>query len=200
MSAAAILAVLVAAGCEPKPPPEAAKRSVVRPLIGLAIDVPQGWTYRELGGDVVLEIYKAAPAQAAAPTSSAAGPQTPANPAGKAAAPESPGNGSGAVVHVVVIDRDRAGLKEWADQAIKDSQEIQPDLAVTAREETKLADGREALRITLRSERALEPLVQEMLLVQASSRAYALIATGPAGDMAAAQGAVKTCFDSLVVW
>jgi len=205
VSAAAVLAILVASGCEAKPPAEAARRSVVRPVLGFAIDVPQGWTYRELGGDIVLEIYKAE-ALPATPTPSA-GAEVATQSAAAQAAPATPGSGSGAVIHVVVIDRDRIGLKEWADQAIKDSQEIQSDLAVTSREETKLRDWRaenggqlDAIRLTLRSGRAVEPLVQEMLLVQTASRAYAVIATGAASDMAAAQAAVKACFDSLVVW
>ena len=60
-----LLATLVAGGCEGRMPAEAAGRSLVRPALGLALDVPQGWTFRDLSGDVVLEIY---PAPAAAPT------------------------------------------------------------------------------------------------------------------------------------
>jgi hypothetical protein len=109
------------------------------------------------------------------------------------------------VIHVVVIDRDRLGLKEWADQAIKDSREIQSDLEETARQETQLAPiagepARPALRVTLRSQRALEPLVQEMLLVQTPARNYAVMATGPQRLMMAARADIQACFDSLVVW
>jgi len=58
MSALAILAAVLT-GCEPAPPPDAAKCNVVRPTLRFAIDVPEGWTWTDFAGDVVLEITRA---------------------------------------------------------------------------------------------------------------------------------------------
>ena len=166
-------------------PPQAANHSLVRPALRLAVDVPQGWAFRDLGGDVVLEIYARTPHPSA--------PQ--AAPAENAAA-----RPSLAVIQVVAINREGVSLDDWATQAIKDSQELQSDLEVTSRTKTQLSDGREALAITLKNPRGMQPLIQKMLLAVTDRRAYGLLATAPESEMAAAEAAVKKCFDSFVVW
>jgi hypothetical protein len=186
-----LIAAAVAAGCQARPPKEAEGRTIVRPKLGLAIDVPQGWAFRDLYGDVVLEMYPQAPlvpaaGGAAAPTEPAAKPQGPSR--------------LPVVVHVVAIDRAGIDLAEWADQAVKDSRELQPDLAESYRQTVRLADGREALTLTLTSPRGVQPVVQRMLLAVTAKRAYAVLATAPESELAAAEPAFKTCFDSFSVW
>jgi hypothetical protein len=110
------------------------------------------------------------------------------------------GNRARPVVHVLVIEREEKSLAEWADRAIKDSQELQGDLEVTHREAAKLADGREALRVTLKNPRAVEPLLQEMLLVFTDANAYAVIATSPQSEQPACGPAFAKCFESFIVW
>lgn len=174
-------AVLVlAAGCTSRPPREAAGKDVIRPSLGFALNVPKGWSWRDLGGDVVLEIVPSA--------------------ASVAAADANRRERGGAVIHVVVVDRDHITPSSWADEAIEESQELQPDLEVTGRTKTILADGRNGLTVTLRSPRGLEPLVQRMLLAATKSRAYALIVTAPESTMASVAPAVQECFNSFVVW
>jgi hypothetical protein len=187
------------AGCEARAPKEAEGRDVVRPHLGFAIDVPQGWTFRDLYGDVVLEIYpqgsrggsgpEGAAAQTAAPAKAA-----PAAVTGRAPTPARP------VVQVVAIDREGIALGDWADQAVKDSKEFQADLEVTDRKPVRLADGREALRLALKNPRGIQPLVQQMLLAVTDRRAYAVLATAPESDRPAAEAAFDKCFNSFVVW
>lgn len=181
----ACLAV-VAAGCEAKPPPQAAGRDVVRPALGFALDVPEGWTWRDLGGDVALEIIEQAPAKAETPAA-----------AQKEDRPEKRG---GPVAHVVVVDREGMALDAWVAQAVKDSQEFQADLEATPPEKTRLADGREALVVTLKNPHGLRPLLQKMLLATTGHRAYALMLTAPEQQMAAAGKTFKKSFDTFVVW
>jgi len=178
----ALLAVIALAGCEARPPAEAAGRDIVRPRLGFTIDVPDGWTFRDLYGDVVLEISPQGPATAAGePWQRALGRRI-------------------AVVDVVTIDREGIALDAWADQTIKESQEMQSDLEVVSRQARRLADGREALEVVLRNPRNVQPLVQRMLLVMTERRAYAVLATAPESDLPAAEAAFKKCFDSFVVW
>ena len=178
----ALLAVIALAGCEARPPAEAAGRDIVRPRLGFTIDVPDGWTFRDLYGDVVLEISPQGPATAAGePRQRALGRRI-------------------AVVDVVTIDREGIALDAWADQTIKESQEMQSDLEVVSRQARRLADGREALEVVLRNPRNVQPLVQRMLLVMTERRAYAVLATAPESDLPAAEPAFKKCFDSFVVW
>ena len=159
----------------------------MRPTLGFALDVPEGWTWRDLGGDVALEIIEAAAAKT----------ETPAPAPGQAPRPEKRG---GAVAHAVVVEREGMTLEAWADQAIKDSQQFQSALEAAPPEKTKLADGREALAVTLRNPRGLRPLVQKMLLATTKHRAYALMLTAPEPDMAAAEKAFKKSFETFVVW
>lgn len=177
---------VLAAGCSSAPPPQATGRTVVRPALGFALDVPEGWTWRDLGGDVALEIIEQTPAKA--DTSAAAA---------KEARIEKRG---GPVAHVVVVDREGMTLETWADQAIKDSQQFQSDLEASPPEKAKLADGREALAVTLKNPRGLRPLVQKMLLATTKHRAYSLMLTAPEPNMAAAEKTFKKSFDTFVVW
>ena len=177
---------VLAAGCSSTPPPQATGRTVVRPALGFALDVPEGWTWRDLGGDVALEIIEQTPAKT--DTSAAAA---------KEARIEKRG---GPVAHVVVVDREGMTLEAWAGQAIKDSQQFQSDLEASPPEKAKLADGREALAVTLKNPRGLRPLVQKMLLATTKHRAYSLMLTAPEPDMAAAEKTFKKSFDSFVVW
>ena len=185
---ALILAVsLLAAGCEDRVPPVAAGRDLVRPAFGLAVNVPPGWTFRNLSGDVVLELFPSPPHEGAAP-------KPPASPS------EIPPAKPSLVIHALVIDRDDVSLDRWADDAIKESQQLQSDLEVVARTPTHLADGREALLVVLKNPRGLQPLVQRMLLAVTDRRAYSLLATAAESDLAAADETVTKCFDSFVVW
>lgn len=170
------------AGCTGEVPEAARGRDVVRPALGLALDVPDGWTWSDVAGDVVLEIVRR-PADTAGATEGGPRPRR-LRPA----------------VHVVVVDREGVTLDGWADQAVADSKELQVDLEVSRRTPARLTDGREALALTLRSERALEPLVQQLLLTVTETRAYAVVATAPESDAKAAEPAFKECFDSFVVW
>jgi len=175
-------AVLAAgAGCDAPPPPQAQGHDVVRPAQGYAINVPKGWTWRDLGGDCALEIFEPAAAGEAAV-------QTPGLPRPRA------------VVHVVVVDREGLSLDAWADQAVREAQDLQADLEVVRRQATRLTDGREALEIVLRSPRGLAPLVQRLVLAMTPGRAYALIVSGGEADLAAAESAVRTCTESFIVW
>jgi len=177
---------VLAAGCASAPPPQASGRTVVRPALGFALDVPEGWAWRDLGGDVALEIIEQAPAKADTPAAAA-----------KEARLE---NRGGPVVHVVVIDREGMALEAWTDRAIKDSQEFQSDLEAAPPEKAKLADGHEALAVTLKNPRGLRPIVQKMLLAVTKDRAYALMLTAPEPDMAAAEKTFKKSFETFVVW
>jgi hypothetical protein len=180
LAVSACLSALV--GCTGEPPEAARGRDVVRPALGLAVDVPDGWTWSDVAGDVVLEIVRRPADEAGA---------TEGGPRPKRLRP---------VVHVVVVDREGVTLDGWADQAVADSKELQVDLEVSGRTPARLADGREALALRLRSERALEPLVQQLLLTVTETRAYAVVATAPESDAKAAEPAFKECFDSFVVW
>ena len=181
----ACAAVIALAGCTGEPPEAARGREVVRPALGFAIDVPDGWTWNDVAGDVVLEIVRRPPGAAGESPKADGGPRP------KRSRP---------VVHVVVVDREDATLDGWADKAIAGSRELQANLEVAGRKAAKLADGQEALALTLRSERGIEPLVQQLLLAVTEARAYAVLATAPESDMEAAEPAFKECFDSFVVW
>jgi hypothetical protein len=175
----AVAAAALAAGCEPAVPKEAEGRQVVRPHLRFAIDVPQGWTFRDLYGDVVVEMV----------------------PRGtEAAGAKGPARRTQPVVDVVAVDSSGRTLDQWADEAVKESQELQSDLEVTLRETVRMADGRPALRVTLKNPRGIQPFIQQMLLVMTDRRAYGVLATAPESDLAAAEAAVGTCFGSLVVW
>ena len=101
---------------------------------------------------------------------------------------------------MAVIDRAGIGLDAWADQAVGESRELQPDLEVVKREPGRLADGRDALVLVLRNPRGLSPTVQRMLLAMTGRRAYAVLATTAEPDLAAVEPAFKKCFDSFIVW
>jgi hypothetical protein len=222
---AALAAMALAAGCGDRVPPEARGRDVVRPHLGFAVNVPEGWNFRDLDGDVALEIYPQPPASAAGEAAarpvaeaysaeaaaSAAKAETPAG------APEpgllrrssrfgcegrTPAHARPllAAVHVAVIDRAGIGLAEWADQAVGESRELQPDLEVVKREPGQLADGRNALVLVLRNPRGLSPTVQRMLLAMTGRRAYAVLATAPEPEGPAVEAAFQKCFDSFIVW
>jgi hypothetical protein len=184
----------LAAGCEAPMPKQAEGCDIVRPRLHFAINVPQDWGVRDLFGDVVLEVTpRAKPAE------------KPASPAGEGKSPEAIAHERAAertqpVVHVVVIDRQGVALDAWADQAVKDTREAQADLEVLSREPTKLADGREALLVVLKSPRGLHPILQHMLVTVTDTRAFALLATVPESDMATYEPALKKCFDSFIVW
>ena len=186
MALGATSCLLCLAGCSSAPPPQATGRTVVRPALGFALDVPEGWTWRDLGGDVALEIIEQTPAKT--DTSAAAA---------KEARIQKRG---GPVAHVVVVDREGMTLEAWAGQAIKDSQQFQSDLEASPPEKAKLADGREALAVTLKNPRGLRPLVQKMLLATTKHRAYSLMLTAPEPDMAVAEKTFKKSFDTFVVW
>ena len=183
--------LLTAAGCDSQPPAEAQNRTIMRPAFQVALNAPEGWTWRDLAGDVILEMFKrpAADKPAAAAAVATA-------PAADRAAERRPR----ALVHLAVIDREGVTLDAWADAAVKESRELQAGLEETGRQKTKLADGREALLVTLTSPQGLEPLVQRMLLVLTDKRAYALVASAPEPDWPAIDPGVKACFDSLIVW
>jgi hypothetical protein len=192
-------------GCEAAPPPLAAGRDVVRPALRFALDVPDGWTVRDLGGDVVLEVAAPpAPGYATAkPGCALAGPGAPAEPpradadAGGAAPPRQ----APVVVHVIAVDREGTpDLAAWADAAIREAAELGSDLPVVRREAARLADGREALLLVFDHPRGAEPMEQRMLLALTARTAYALLATGSKGRLAAAEADVKQCFDTFMVW
>jgi len=200
-----LAAVLVAAlaGCDSATPPAAAGRDVVRPALGFAIDVPEGWTWNDLAGDIVLEVVPRKP------DTETPG-QTATDEDGKSAdavgsAADSPAQRrhrarTGPVVHVAVIDREGMTLDAWADQTVASSRQLQTDLEVLKREPARTAGGREALALVLKNPRGLEPFVQRMRLTMTETRAYAVIATAPESDWPAAEAAVATCFDSFVAW
>jgi len=191
------------AGCGTEPPPEAAGRDVVRPALGFAIDVPEGWTWNDLAGDIVLEIVpRTGDAETAEEATSGA------NTGPAAAHADSTDDDAerrhrartGPAIHVAVIDREGMTLDAWADQTVASSKELQADLEVVSREPTQTTAGREALTLVLKNPRGLEPFVQRLRLVLTEARAYAVIATAPESDWPAAEAAVKTCFDSFLVW
>ena len=194
---AALAAMALAAGCGDRVPPEARTRDVVRPHLGFAVNVPEGWNFRDLDGDVALEIYPQPPASAAGEAAARPVAGTPVG------APE-PGPAHArpllAAMHVAVIDRAGIGLAEWADQAVGESRELQPDLEVVKREPGQLADGRNALVLVLRNPRGLSPTVQRMLLAMTGRRAYAVLATAPEPEGPAVEAAFQKCFDSFIVW
>ena len=197
--ASILAASFLAAGCEDRVPPVAAGRDLVRPAFGLAVNVPPGWTFRDLSGDIVLELFPsphegAAPPPAGRSLPATAGEGPPASPS------EIPPAKPSLVIHALVIDRDGVSLDRWADDAIKESQQLQSDLEVVSRTPGHLADGREALLVVLKNPRSLQPLVQRMLLVVTERRAYGLLATAAESELAAADEVVKKCFDSFVVW
>ena len=165
--------LVLAAGCQAPVPKEAAGRDVVRSHLGFALDVAKGWNFKDLYGDVVLEIFPQPPPGA-----------TPLR----------------AMMDVVVVDRGGMGLSDWAEQAIEDSHELQSDLEVVSRSPAKLADGREALLVVLKSPRGVQPIIQRMLLAMTERRAYAMLATAPESDLAAAEPEIRKTFDSFIVW
>ena len=188
---AALAAMALAAGCGDRVPPEARGRDVVRPHLGFAVNVPEGWNFRDLDGDVALEIYPQPPASARPVAETPAGAPEPAPPHARPLL---------AAVHVAVIDRAGIGLDAWADQAVGESRELQPDLEVVKREPGQLADGRNALVLVLRNPRGLSPTVQRMLLAMTGRRAYAVLATAPEPEGPAVEAAFQKCFDSFIVW
>jgi hypothetical protein len=188
LTVALLAAVALVAGCEARPPDQAAGHDVVRPQLGFAINVPEGWTFRDLYGDVVLEILP----KSLAAEAPAAAQETP--------TPKAPQDHTTGVIHVVVVDREGLAPDAWADQQLAEAKELQPALEVTKREAIKLADGRDAILLELTNPRAVRPLVQKMLLTVTSRRAYAVLATAPESDFTAFDGAARKCFDSLVVW
>ena len=191
LAAVLLAAVLGPAGCAPTVPPEAKGCDVVRPALGFAIDIPKGWVVRDLGGDVVLEIVAtdeqrgetAAPAETLPEAPPAAGRRIPS-----------------AVVQVTVIEREGKTLDAWADDMIAELVSVQPDLAVSPRDEAELPDGRPALLLVIENPRGVAPLEQRMLLAVTAERAYALVATARQSEMAIVEPEIQVCFDSFVVW
>jgi len=208
-----LLAILVCvsafAGCGGEPPPEAQGRDVVRPALGFAVDVPEGWTWNDLSGDIVLEMVPRTPDTEAAGTTA---PKDEGEPAAAAAGPAADTAAvdttperrhrarTGPVIHVAVIDCEGMTLAAWADQAVASSKDLQADLEVLSREPARTAAGREALALVLKNPRGLEPFVQRLRLTQSEIRAYALIATAPESEWPAAEAAIEACFESFVVW
>lgn len=191
------LAGLVA-GCDAGPPPIVAERDVVRPNLRLAIDVPDGWVWKNLGGDIVLEIV---PRSAEADTAPATlDPTDPDDANAATPAARRYRERTRPVIHVAMIQREGLSEDAWADQAIAAGQELQPGLQVLVREPVTLGDGRPALALVLKNPRGLEPFVQQMRLVMTEARAYAVIATAPESAWPEAEAAVTACFDSFVVW
>lgn len=179
------------AGCAPTVPPEAQKCDIVRPALGFALDVPKGWFVRDLGGDVVLEIVATDERRGETAAPAETPPEAP--PAERRRIPS-------AVVQVTVIEREGETLDAWADDMLAELVSVQPDLAVSQRDEAELADGRPALLLTIENPRGVEPLEQRMLLAVTDERAYALIATARQSEMAAVEPEIQACFDSFVVW
>jgi len=177
LAALAAAAACALPGCRADAPPEAAQRNVFRPAFGFGVDMPGGWTVRDLDGDVVLEAVAVRRAEPAAgrPRS------TP-------------------VIQVLVIERDAVTLEGWADDAIADAQNLDGALAVVRREPARLADGRAALRVDLENPRGVEPQIQRMLLTLGEGRAYALLATAAQSQWPGIEEAVARCFGSLVIW
>jgi len=192
----ALAAVLVAAGlgpagCTPSVPPDAQGCDVVRPAFRFALDVPQGWVVRDLGGDVVLEIVATDERRGETAPPAETPPEAPAS-----ARQRIPS----AVVQVTVIEREGKTLDAWADDMTAELVSLQPDLAVSQRDEVELADGRPALLLTIENPRGVEPLEQRMLLAVTAERAYALIATARQSEMAVVEPEIQVCFASFVVW
>jgi hypothetical protein len=193
LTALAVLAAtagLAAAGCTSAPPPEAEGRSVFRPALGFAVNVPEGWTWRDLAGDVVLEMYqRIGPAE------------SPSAPAPAETAPRDGAEGhEHPVIHVVVIDREGVTPESWAEAAVEAGREIQSDLEIVEQKPVTLPGGRVGLDVVLRSPRGLEPQVQRLRLVVTDARALAVMATGPESAMKAVAPAVDACFDSFLAW
>ena len=186
---ALVAAGLALGGCERAVPPEAQKCDVVRPALGFALDVPEGWTVRDLGGDLVLEILPTDRREAGAAATDAPEGETPAR-----------RDRPGAVVQVTVIEREGTTLEQWADQAGAELIEQQPDLVISSRDASQLADGREALMLVIENPRGLEPQEQRMLLAVTADRAYALIATTSGPETAAVEQQMQVCFDSFLIW
>jgi hypothetical protein len=185
---ALLAAAALVAGCEARMPAQAKGHDVVRPQLGFAINVPAGWTFHDLYGDVVLEILPQGPA-AEAPAAAPAAP-----------APKAHTDHTTEVINVVVVDREGMTPDTWADQQLAEAKELQPALEVMKREPAKLADGRDAILLELKNPRAVRPLVQKMLLTVTSHRAYAVLATAPESDFPSLDGPAGKCFNSLVVW
>jgi len=198
----ALAALLLAAGaalhgCEPPTPREAQGRDVVRPALRFALDVPDGWTVRDLGGDVVLEIIAPGARPDVGTEEASAGEKA----EGEAAPAEGARTQRGQVaVHVLVIKREGLTLEEWADGAVKAITDLQGDITVARLAPTGLADGTRALVLDLENPRGIEPMKQQMLLAVTAERAYALVATGRRSEMAAAEDALRTCFETFTVW
>jgi len=178
-------------GCAPTVPPEAKGCDVVRPALRFAIDVPKGWVVRDLGGDVVLEIVATDERRGETEAPAETSPEAPA--AERRRIPS-------AVVQVTVIEREGKTLDAWADDMTAELISLQPDLAVSQRDEAELADGRPALVLVIENPRGVAPLQQRMLLAVTAERAYALIATARQSEMAAVEPEIQVCFDSFVVW
>ncbi len=199
-----LLSVTALAGCGGEPPPEAAGRDVVRPALGFAVDVPDGWTWTDLAGDIVLEILPRRPDAGEAdpaPSDDAAADASPPPPADTGDEAERRYRArTGPVIHVAVIDREGMTLQDWADQAVAAAKELQADLEVVSREPARTAAGGEALTLVLKNPRGLEPFVQRLRLTLTATRAYAVLATAPESDWHGAETAAETCFDSFVVW
>jgi hypothetical protein len=192
----ALAAVLLAAGlgpagCAPTVPPEAKGCDVVRPALGFAIDVPKGWIVRDLGGDVVLEIVATDERRGETAAPAETPPEAPT--AERRRIPS-------AVVQVTVIEREGETLDAWADDMIAELVSVQPDLAVSQRDEAELPDGRPALLLTIENPRGVAPLEQRMLLAVTAERAYALVATARQSEMAVVEPEIQVCFASFVVW
>ncbi|HET6442871.1 MAG TPA: hypothetical protein VFH53_10905 [Phycisphaerae bacterium] len=186
-----VAAGLGPAGCAPTVPPEAKGCDVVRPALGFAIDVPKGWIVRDLGGDVVLEIVATDERRGETAVPAETPPEAPA--AARRRIPS-------AVVQVTVIEREGETLDAWADDMTAELVSVQPDLAVSQRDEVELADGRPALLLTIENPRGVAPLEQRMLLAVTDEWAYALIATARQSEMAVVEPEIQVCFDSFVVW
>ena len=186
-----VAAGLGPAGCTPPVPPDAQGRDVVRPALGFALNVPQGWVVRDLGGDVVLELVATDEHRSETAPSAE-------TPAGDAATERQ--RIPSAVVQVTVIEREGKTLDALADDTLAELVSLQPDLAVSQRDEAELADGRQALLLTIENPRGVAPLEQRMLLAVTDERAYVLAATVRQSEMAAVEPEIQVCFDSFIVW
>jgi hypothetical protein len=198
VAGALLLVGALAGGCGEAMPPEAEGLDHVRPALRFALDVPDGWTVRELGGDVVLEAVAPVGAETEPPPDEG----VESNPAGRA---------PGVVLHVVVVERAglsdagggdavRAAAEAWADAAIAEATELRRNMKVVEREEAALADGRPALRLVLENPRGLDVMEQRMLLAVTDRYAYGLMATGTRKRLAEAEDALAECFETFVVW
>lgn len=173
--AVGFLAAIALAGCASGLPAEVAKLNYVRRDLDFAMNIPDGWTWRESPGSVALI---------------ASAPATP-------IAPGAAENGRPNVTVVVEPAPMAMTLSEFVQMCRGQLSETLKKFTLIREEPRTLADGRKAWLLEFEHASLAKPVRQMQLVVMAGNRTYTVTATAEVSAFAAHEADFETIFRSF---